>query len=84
MLLRDFECLKCRTTREELVSDDDVVVCRKCENPMVRVFLQAPREFKVIVPIYPGSKAQKAGYVHTHGARPAEKLQVQGWTPDAK
>lgn len=80
MLLRDFECSECGYTQEELVSDTETVLCPNCEHPMVAVFIQAPRDFKVIVPDYPGSKARKAGYVHTHGNRPAEKIQVQGHT----
>lgn len=34
------------------------------------------KSFHVIVPTYPGALKNKAGYVHTHGDRPAEKGSV--------
>lgn len=75
MLLRDFECLKCGAIREELVSSDDVVVCRKCENPMVRVFIHAPPILTTIIPSYKGCLRQRAGYTHTHGDFDATRIQ---------
>lgn len=36
----------------------------------------AAAPFGTIIPMYKGSLRQKAGYVHTHGDRPAEKNSV--------
>jgi hypothetical protein len=45
--------------------------------------MSAPAVLSKIVPVYPGSKKHKAGYVHTHGDRPAEKAgsQVSMYNP---
>ena len=51
--------------------------CEKCGGQVVadnEVFGGTP--FHVIVPTYPGALKNKAGYVHTHGDRPAEKGSV--------
>lgn len=34
------------------------------------------KSFNIIVPTYPGALKHKAGYVHSHGDRPAEKGSV--------
>lgn len=34
------------------------------------------RSFHTIIPMYPGSKRLKAGYVHNYVNRPAEKVSV--------
>lgn len=76
MRMKDFECTDCGMLVEELV-DNDVInwVCPRCQGPMVYVWVTAPKLSSVCIPSYPGCKAQKAGYTHTHGNFMATKTQ---------
>lgn len=75
MLLYDFECPKCGKIREELVSNpDEKILCDNCGKNMHRIFVKSAVILTTIIPSYPGCKTQKAGYVHTHGDRPATKV----------
>lgn len=75
----DFECPAC----EHQVLDDICsiataeagVACPKCSVFMTRL-MNAPRMFTTIIPMYPGSKRFKAGYIHQFANRPAEKTQI--------
>lgn len=76
----DYACSQCGVVREELLddtdpADDTVDDCEHCHSPMERQH-PAPVTFTTIVPTYTGSAKHKAGYVHKHGNRPAEKTQV--------
>ncbi len=73
MPLYDFEC-ECGHTCEDLVKCGEVISCMKCGIDMTLVWKEAPKQFEVIIPTYPGSKKIKAGYVHTHADRPATKV----------
>ena len=76
MILIDLECPKCGAIIEELVEDGISVECPECSTEMQRVWNgQAPKLPTTIVVSYPGCKRQKAGHVHTHGDRPATKIQ---------
>ena len=74
-VLKDFRCIKCNTFEEQLVSDNSEARCSSCGGEMERVFTTAPKQFHVIVPTHPGAKANKAGYIHSHGDKPATKIQ---------
>jgi hypothetical protein len=54
--------------------------CPECQEPGKRVFLSFPmvNDPNNMILEYPGSKKLKAGYVHSHGDRPAEKTS-SGW-----
>ncbi len=57
---------------------DEVATCPECNASMSdsdRVE-SASKPFHVTIPMYKGSLKQKAGYVHTHGNRPAERGSV--------
>ena len=75
MPMYDFECSSCGYTFEDITPADTVAVCPECNNFVDRVFKQAPPILTNIIPSYPGCLKQKAGYVHIHGNKPAEKLQ---------
>jgi DNA-directed RNA polymerase subunit RPC12/RpoP len=76
MRMKDFECIDCGMQVEELV-DNEVVnwTCPRCQSSMTSIWLHAPKLSKECIPSYPGCKAQKAGYMHTHGCFPATKTQ---------
>lgn len=70
----DFE-LRC-----SISSKPESPPCPTCEAPAKQVFLTPPPIWipgvtHQTVLDYPGSKAQKAGHVHTHGYKPATKVQ---------
>jgi len=79
--MHDFVCPQCGTEIEEIVKVDkngkvvDKLQCDACGTTMEIIFKKAPVTFSTIVPDYPGSKKLKAGYIHTHGDRPATKVQ---------
>lgn len=64
--------VSCKVAEKPARTDCDV--CGLAATPQ----LSPPVLMKVIVPDYPGAKARKAGYVHSHGYFPAEKLLVPG------
>lgn len=46
----------------------DTLPCAECTEPMKAVILTAPHQWKGLYVLdFPGSKALKAGYVHSHG-----------------
>jgi putative FmdB family regulatory protein len=71
-----FECEACGHEFDELVEgvEGKPERCFSCGSS--KGFKKLPSVFSnpsTIVVDYPGSKRFKAGYVHTHGDRPAEK-----------
>ncbi len=76
-MLRGYRC-ECGTEFEHSHSpEDNVARCPSCGRIATeRDEIMGGRACDVIVPMYPGSLKQKAGYVHTHGDRPAEKGSV--------
>lgn len=75
MPLHDFKCPSCGEVKEEIVKNGEIVRCDSCGKSMEKIFLKSATHLTTIIPSYPGCKAQKAGYVHTHGDRPATKVQ---------
>ena len=74
---QDYRCRGCNTVYEFLHHpSDEPAVCPSCGSQDAEVILSGGHQFHVIVPTYRGSKKLKAGYVHTHGDRPAEKGSV--------
>lgn len=72
----DFECEKCKHIFDDLVNGTEGKpdFCPACgsQKGFVRQLCAPYIPTKIIVD-YPGSKRLKAGYVHTHGDRLAEK-----------
>lgn len=76
--LRDARCNVCEHTFEVFLEDGVTPpLCPLCKADS-RIIMGAPKLFTTIIPDYPGAKRQKAGYVMSHGDRPATKIQVQG------
>lgn len=76
MPLYDFRCEDCNFEEEILCkSGTDTTACTRCGGMTQKFWQQAPRQLTNIIPSYPGSKKQAAGYVHSHGDRPACKIQ---------
>ena len=82
----DFECGNCGHVFDDYVegSEGKPEFCPECKH--TEHFAKLPSSFALphtIIVSYPGSKQFKAGYVHTHGNRPAEKKgsQVSMYTP---
>jgi len=75
MPIYDFVCESCDEVTEEIVSSEVVrLTCKKCGSTKERRPC-APHTLTEIVPSYPGCLANKAGYIHSHGPRPATKVQ---------
>lgn len=72
--LWDYDC-ECGERFEATVDDDEQVTCPSCGSHAVER-QSGGRLFKTIVPTYPGALKHKAGYVHSHADRPAEKGSV--------
>lgn len=73
--IQDYVC-KCGERFEYLsMGSDDVPSCPACGERCPEG-QPGGRPFGTIVPMYKGSLKQKAGYVHTHADRPAEKGSV--------
>lgn len=72
--LRGYAC-PCGSTFEHLhMSPDDSAQCPGCARvPEERDEVLGGTMFNTIVPMYKGSLKHKAGYVHSHADRPAEK-----------
>lgn len=78
----DYYCEDCQQTYEFMHHPvDEPAVCPACGSKAATA-VPGGRLLGVIVPTYPGCKRVKAGYVHTHGDRPAEKISVS--VPRAK
>lgn len=77
MPMYNFHCEKCGEVFEDLVpSTVHDSECPTCHAPAMRTWVgQAPSLLNTIILDYPGSKKHKAGYVHSHGDRPATKIQ---------
>jgi hypothetical protein len=74
--MKDFECFTCKHRLEELVDNDTAsFICPLCSGNMCTIILGAPKLSSVCIPSYPGCKAQRAGYMHTHGNFEATKVQ---------
>lgn len=85
MPMHNYECTKCDYADEEIVSlkEDSKgekhapkeITCPKCGAAAQLVFVGSAKQLTTIIPAYPGSLKKKAGYCHTHGDRPATKVQ---------
>lgn len=76
MPLYDFRCRDCGLKEEVLCKPQtDTTECSRCGGPTEKFWQKTPKQLTNIIPSYPGSKKQAAGYVHTHGDRPATKIQ---------
>lgn len=85
MPLHDFKCPSCETIFEEHVPVGfHQCPCPDCGATADKVYVKMPNTIKEFVVDYPGSKRLKAGYIHSHGDRPATKTQVQGHSFSAK
>jgi hypothetical protein len=78
--LREYVC-SCghRFEHTFMTSEDESTLptCAKCDAQVVDDDeVLGGQTFGTIVPMYKGSLKQKAGYVHTHADRPAEKGSV--------
>lgn len=76
--MRDYAC-GCGNRFEFLHHpSDETATCPACGRSMSEqdVVASSSRPFGTIIPMYKGSLKQKAGFVHTHGDRPAEKGSV--------
>ena len=76
MRLNEYLCRQCTTRFEYLHKNmEDTQKCPQCDSNDVELQLGG-HTLTAIIPSYPGCKRQKAGYVHSHGDRPAEKMSV--------
>jgi putative FmdB family regulatory protein len=77
MVIYDFRCGACRELFEDLVPmGAEDALCPSCGGTGTREYAKSAHICTVIVPDYPGSKAQKAGYAHTtHAPQNATKVQ---------
>ena len=76
MPMYDFECEKCHEKYEDIVKEGEASSCAKCSHANWKHLMPATKTFTTIIPDYPGAKKHKAGYVHSHGDKPATKIQV--------
>jgi putative FmdB family regulatory protein len=75
-LLRDYACNACGNHYEFMHHPTDTpAVCPHCASQDATGVMGGHLVTK-FVPTYPGCKRVKAGYVHSHGDRPAEKISV--------
>lgn len=73
--MQDYVC-RCGERFEYMsMRDSDAPSCPACGETGATA-QPGGRPFGTIVPMYRGSLKQKAGFVHTHGDRPAEKNSV--------
>lgn len=77
-MLYDYDCTKGHRfeIRSSIADKPESPVCPECGEPSHFVFTKAPVLFSTIIPTYPGALKQKAGYVHSHGDKPATRTQV--------
>jgi hypothetical protein len=73
--LWDYDCECGERFEATTMLDSDVVVCPTCNSCNVTTN-PGGRPFSVIIPMHRTSLRSKAGYVHTHADRPAEKGSV--------
>lgn len=75
--IQQYTCRTCTHDYEFLHHpSDEPAVCPKCGSTDAELKLGGAPLLTVIVPVYPGAKKKKAGYVHTHGDRPREKVGI--------
>lgn len=72
----DYQCPCCAHLFEALAEADEEVPCPDCSESPAERRLTGGRSFSTIQATTPTSKRFKAGYVHTHGNRPKEKISV--------
>jgi putative FmdB family regulatory protein len=76
MPMYDFQCSNCSSVFEDILPvGTEQNECPQCGGSAFRIFKKTAAILTTIIPSYPGSLKQKAGYVHTHGDRPATKVQ---------
>lgn len=71
----DYDCECGERFEQTTMSESDQVACPRCGSHAV-VAVAGGRPLNVIVPMHRTSLKNKAGYVHSHGDRPAEKGSV--------
>lgn len=75
-MIWDYDCV-CGVRFEQMtMSDADEVACPDCGSRDTKRVDAGGVPFGTIVPMHRTSLKSKAGYVHTHGDRPAEKGSV--------
>ncbi len=76
MPMYDYKCKSCEHVMEELCSSGvNHIDCPECKSTMERIWTKSPTQFRKIIPMYPGAKKIKAGYIHSHGDKNATKIQ---------
>lgn len=79
MPLHDYACSHCGNTFEKIVSPGETEVpCPECRESADRLYIACAKRLTTIIPSYPGCKKKKAGYIHTHGDKPATGVQGRG------
>jgi putative FmdB family regulatory protein len=74
--LNGYTCKACGASYEYMHENSaDKQVCPACGSNDAELQLGS-HTLTVIIPTYRGCKRQKAGYQHTHGDKPAEKISV--------
>lgn len=79
MPMYDFECPACGHRFEDIAKLEDRVRCPSCAESISvsdNHLMPATKTFTTIVATTRTSKKYKAGYVHSHGDKPATKIQV--------
>lgn len=78
MPVYDYRCKHGHNTehRCKIAERPEAVTCSRCGEEAAFGIFDCPALPTTIVVDYPGSKKKKAGYVHSHGDFPAEKVQV--------
>ena len=75
-MLNGYQCCVCASSFEFLrMTDAEALACPNCGSTDNELQLGG-RTFPRIVPMYPGAKRRKAGYVHQYVNRPAEGFSV--------
>jgi DNA-directed RNA polymerase subunit RPC12/RpoP len=75
--MRDYCCMACGTDYEFLHHPaEEMAICPNCGSDKAESRASCGKLLTVIIPVYPGCKRVKAGFVHSHGDRPAEKGSV--------
>lgn len=75
----DFKCSRDHVLEHfcSISAKPDTLPCPECGEPMRQVFLSAPHQWKNLYVLdYPGSKALKAGFVHSHGDPGVRRVSV--------
>jgi putative FmdB family regulatory protein len=76
--LQEYACRACGKNYEFLHHpSNEPAACPSCGSLDAELQLGGAPLLTVIVPVYPGCKKHKAGFVHSHGDKPAEKNSVQ-------